>query len=88
MPCTIGCNISTFLAILIRATLLRNPAALDILWVQGVSVLAMSLLLMAFFYVRYQELALAGLLWLNRRWLRTLAFVVLILALPLFLFWP
>lgn len=87
VPYIMGCNISTFVDTLIAGLLLRNAAAVDIVIVRIISVLLVSLLVMAMAYSRYQQLALATVLWLNRRRARLLAFFALVFVLPLFLLW-
>lgn len=83
VPYIMGCNISTFVDTLIAGLLLRNPTAADIVLVQMISVLLVSIIILATVYRRFEQFALGAALWLNRDRRRLAGFLVAILALPL-----
>lgn len=85
VPYIMGCNISTFIDTLIAGLLLRNPVATDVVLTQMVSILIVSLIVLAFFYRAYERFTLRIALWLNRRQRRMIIFFALILVVPLIL---
>jgi len=83
VPYIMGCNISTFVDTLIAGILLRNPMATDVVLIQMVGILLVSLVVLALFYHTYERLMLRIALWLNQRRERLFVFFVLVLLLPL-----
>lgn len=83
VPYIMGCNISTFIDTLIAGILLRNPVATNVVLIQMVSILIVSLIVLAFFYHAYERLTVTFALWLNRRLGRLAVFFALILLIPL-----
>lgn len=67
VPYIMGCNISTFVDTLIAGILLRNPMATNVVLIQMVVILIVSLIVLAFFYRTYERLMLRVALWLNQR---------------------
>ncbi len=83
VPYIMGCNISTFVDTLIAGILLRNPTATDVVLTQMISILIVSLVILAFLYHAYERVTLNVALWLNQRRERMGVFFVLILLIPL-----
>lgn len=83
VPYIMGCNISTFIDTIIASLLLRNPQATNLVLVQSLSVLVISLLILIFFFRKFQEFTLRTALWLNRKKTYTAIFLILLLLLPL-----
>lgn len=83
VPYIMGCNISTFIDTVIASLLLRNPQATNLVLVQTLSVLIISLLILIFFFRRFQTLTLQAALWLNKNRFYTAAFLFILLLLPL-----
>jgi Na+/phosphate symporter len=85
VPYIMGCNISTFVDTLIAGILLRNPMATDVVLTQMISILIVSLVVLAFLYRAYERVTLDVALWLNQRRGRMIVFFALILLIPVVL---
>jgi sodium-dependent phosphate cotransporter len=83
IPYIMGCNISTFIDTLIAGILLRNPIATNVVLIQMLSILMVSLVILALFYHPYERLAVNVALWLNERRGRLAVLFLLILLIPL-----
>ena len=85
VPYIMGCNISTFIDTIIAGILLRNPAATNIVLIQILSVLIVSILILTLAFRTFQNMALTSALWLNEDRLRMLIFFSFLMLAPLLL---
>jgi len=85
LPYIMGCNISTFIDTVIAGLLLRNAAAANLVVVQIISVFVVSILILVFFYRKFQNIVLDAALWLNAKKIRLTGFVVVLILLPILL---
>lgn len=85
VPYIMGCNISTFIDTVIAGLLLRNPEATNLVIIQAISVLVISLFILVLFFRRFQNFALKASIWLNANIVRRLVFLLVLLLVPLVL---
>lgn len=85
VPYIMGCNISTFIDTLVAGLLLRNAGAAVIVLAQMFSVLIVSTVILVFFFGPFERGVLRLARWLTARQSRLIAFIVLILIIPLML---
>jgi sodium-dependent phosphate cotransporter len=81
IPYIMGANITTFIDTLLAAVLLGNPPAFTIVLVEMFTVTVISLLILGFFYSRYQKSILNFISWItdrNRNLALTLAIILLL----------
>ncbi len=83
LPYIMGSNISTFIDTIIAGLLLRNPAATNLVLVQIISVLIVSLLILAAFYRRFQRFTLGAAFWLNDSKIRLIGFLLILVIVPI-----
>lgn len=85
VPYIMGCNISTFIDTLIAGLLLSNPEATNLVLIQIISVLIVSLIILILFFRRFQNSALHTAIWLNGNKTRMLVFLLVLFLVPLVL---
>lgn len=85
IPYIMGANISTFIDTLFAAVLLKDPIAFTVVLTNMVSIAIVSVIVLLTMYRRYEQsmLRLSALIMHNRR--NMVFFVIIILALPVFL---
>jgi Na+/phosphate symporter len=85
IPYIMGANISTFIDTLLAAVLLENSLSFTVVWIQMVSIAAVSTLILITMYRRYEGAMLAAVAWVTARNRNLLIFMVAIFALPIIL---
>ena len=85
IPYIMGANITTFIDTLLAAVLIGNPAGFTVVLAEMVSVMAVSILILATIYRPYQRAMLASMQWCTASSLNLGVFMVLILSIPILL---
>lgn len=85
IPYIMGANITTFIDTLLAAILLNNHAAFSIVLVEMVSVLAISIIILAIFYPNYQRSMLNFISWVTASTRNLVIFMITILTVPVIL---
>ena len=80
-----GANITTFIDTLLAAVLLNNPPAFTVVFVEMLSVMLISLLILIFVYGRYSRLSLKFVGWATASNRNLAIFMGAILVIPIFL---
>ena len=82
IPYIMGANITTFVDTLLAALLLETAAPFTVVWLQMVTVTAVSLLILLGFYRRYEGAMLAAVAWVTASNRNLTIFMVVIFGLP------
>jgi Na+/phosphate symporter len=82
IPYIMGANITTFIDTLLAAVLLNNPAAFTIVLVEMFSIAAISIVILATFYRRYQRAMLDFVAWVTARNRNLALFMAAIFMVP------
>ena len=85
IPYIMGANITTFIDTLLAAVLLNNPPAFTVVFVEMLSVMLISLLILIFVYGRYSRLSLKFVGWATASNRNLAIFMGAILVIPIFL---
>jgi sodium-dependent phosphate cotransporter len=85
IPYILGANITTFIDTLLAAVLLKNPPAFTIVFVEMVSIMIVSMVILAFFYRRYMHTVLAFVGWVTATNRNLALFMATIFVVPIIL---
>jgi hypothetical protein len=85
IPYIMGANITTFIDTLLAAVLLGNPPAFTIVLVEMITVTIISLIVLCFFYSRFQKTMLGFIDWITRKEVNLAIFLSLLILVPILL---
>jgi sodium-dependent phosphate cotransporter len=85
IPYIMGANITTFIDTLLAAVLLDNPVAFTIVLVEMISISLVSILILLFFYRRFERAMLKFVSWVTKGNRHVVLFMFSILIIPLML---
>jgi len=85
IPYIMGANITTFIDTLLAAVLLGNPPAFTVVLIEMVTVSLISLIILSFFYSRYQRMILGFVSWITQKNLNLAIFLFIIFSVPILL---
>ncbi len=85
IPYIMGANITTFIDTLLAAVLLGNPPAFTVVLIEMITVSLISLIILSFFYSRYQRMILSFVSWITQKNLNLAIFLFIIFSVPILL---
>ena len=85
LPYIMGANITTFIDTLLAAVLLGNPPAFTIVFVEMLTITLVSMIILIFFYPRYQRMILNFVAWVTENNRNLAVFLFIIFLIPILL---
>lgn len=85
LPYIMGANITTFVDTLLAAVLLGNPPAFTIVFVEMLTITLVSMIILFFFYPRYQRMNLNFVAWVTEKNWNLAVFLFIIFLIPIIL---